>query len=139
LTVDLLWAWPCKKIPLFFIHHCAKFHSNLLISSLIIWIHNLTFTFDFDLNNDLVNRCVAYLSMMVPSLIAKYASILFLWIVTCLAWHKYGRRDLDLWDMNMKHQSDYHPCFTKYSHWLWGRSNGSWFLKWIFKDILNLQ
>jgi hypothetical protein len=72
----------------------------------IIVIYSLTSTFDFDLTNDLVKRCVAYLPIIVQGLIEKYALILFLQIFTCLEGHKYGCRDLDLWDMHMKHQSD---------------------------------
>jgi hypothetical protein len=73
--------------------------------SLIIGIYSLTLTFDFNLTNDLVKRCVAYMSIILQGLIEKYAFILFLQIFMCLG-HKYGCRDLDLWDMHMKHQSD---------------------------------
>jgi hypothetical protein len=73
-------------------------------------------TFDLDLTNDLVKRCVAYLSIIVQGLIEKYAFILFLRIFMCLEGHKYGCRDLDLWDMHLKHKSDYRPCCTSYSY-----------------------
>jgi hypothetical protein len=52
----------------------------------------------------------------VQGLIEKYAFILFLRIFKCLEGHTYGCRDLDLWDMHMKHQSDYRPCCTSYSY-----------------------
>jgi hypothetical protein len=87
-----------------------------MIHSLFIGIYRLTLTFDFDLTNDLVKRCVAYLSIIAQSLMEKYAFILFLRIFTCFEGHKYGCRDLALWDMHMKHQSDYRPCCTLYSY-----------------------
>jgi hypothetical protein len=62
-----------KKIPLFFMHHHGKFHSNLSMRSLFIGIYSLTLTFDLDLINDLVKGCVAYLSIIVQGLIEKYA------------------------------------------------------------------
>jgi hypothetical protein len=39
--------------------------------SLFIGIYSLTLTFDLDLTNDLVKRCVAYLSIIVQGLIEK--------------------------------------------------------------------
>jgi hypothetical protein len=78
--------------------------------SLFIGIYSLTLTFDLDLTNYLVKRCVAYLSIIVQGLIEKYAFILFLLMFTCLEGHKYGFRDIDLRDMHMKHQSDDRPC-----------------------------
>ena len=98
-----------KKIPLIFIHHHAKFHSNLSMRYLFIGIYSLTLTFDLGLTNDLVKRCVAYLSIIVQGLIEKYAFILFLRIFTGLEGYKYGCCDLEIWDMHMKCQSDYHP------------------------------
>ena len=61
------WEWSSRKIHLFFPHHCAKFHTQILIHSLFIWIHSLTLTFDLDLNNDLVERCLSYLSIITLS------------------------------------------------------------------------
>jgi hypothetical protein len=84
--------------------------------SLFIGIYSLTLTFDLDLTNDLAKRCLAYLSIIVQGLIEKYAFIIFLRIFMCLKGHKYGCRDLDLWDMHLKHQSDYRPCCTSYSY-----------------------
>jgi hypothetical protein len=46
--------------------------------SLFVGIYSLTLTFDIDLTNNLVKRCVAYMSMIVQGLIEKYAFILFL-------------------------------------------------------------
>jgi hypothetical protein len=103
--------------------------------SLFIGIYSLYLTIDLDLNNDLVKRCVAYLFIIVQCLIEKYAFILFLRIFTCLEGHKYGCRDLDLWDMHMKHQSANYPCCTSYSYRFWGRSNHSWFFYEFLMDF----
>jgi hypothetical protein len=54
-------------------------------------------------NGSTRKNCVAYLSIIVQSLIEKYAFILFLRIFMCFEGHKYGCCDLDLWDMHMKH------------------------------------
>jgi hypothetical protein len=71
--------------------------------SLFIGIYSLTLTFDLDLTNDLVKKCVAYLSIIVQGLIEKYAFILCLQNFMCLEGHKNFCRDLDLWGMLMKH------------------------------------
>jgi hypothetical protein len=120
------WAWPCRKISLFFIHHCAKFHRKVLIHSLFIWINSLTLTFDIDLKNNLVIRCVSSLSIILLSLIEKYKSILFLWIFTYLEWHK------PPWPWPLGYENKISMrllpiLFIKYSYWFSEKSNSSWF------------